>query len=75
MRFSLRSGGLASSVIGQPLLVLPSLALLDMSSGLQSFWRNGKNASEWQSAQDAVVDDQQCWNALEETAVIMLCLP
>jgi hypothetical protein len=40
--FSLRSGGVASSVIGQSFLGLPSLVLFDMSSGLQTFWRNEK---------------------------------
>jgi hypothetical protein len=30
-----------------------------------------KNASEWRYAQDDGIDDRKCWNALEESAVIM----
>jgi hypothetical protein len=71
---SLRGGGVGSAVIGRPFLDLPSLALLDISALPPKVFSQSENMPvSGGPKQDFAVVAQQCWDGLEETAVIMLC--
>jgi hypothetical protein len=71
MNFSLRSGGEASSLVGEYFLGSLPLVLFDMCVRSPRF--PAKMPAYSHPHKTTVVHFQRCWKVLDATAVIMLC--